>query len=550
MILPGDILWDRFRVVRVEADRSGCAWLAPLHAPGSEGRARATHLLLTLDPKRRSALGELLAVVWRGVNVPSEKPSTAVVQNGEPRGRLPLFGEVEWRGAPASGGVVLLESMPAMPWSDALVDPDAPPVANALNRIASLAASVERLLSIASAAPNGRTEFCRAAATLLNPHAMQLDEERLRLIFSDQSDPIVLPVQPNNSAHISSPIAPPAWTSFAAPEVIAGNECGEPALIFGIGQMALALLFGTEKSASDAPDGWARLATPGIAFKNFQRDPRTAKLPKEVSALLGKCLRPLPAQRFASVAKFRAALKKVQRAVGERGDPGAMPFAAADAIEVKVEIPSGMKLIPAGPYLAGEKKIPRTLRAFAIDAQPVTERDYRDFLKALNREPYPDGPGSRGPKFDKHPVVNVTWREAEEYAEHFGKRLPTVYEWEKAARGNDGRKFPYGNEFLSGTGRMRANGINTAPGKEALKETAPAGSFPKGASPYGMLDAAGNVLEWTSTARRLGERIFRALKGACFLDGSVELSRCTTVQYKTPSARENCIGFRCVKDVD
>ena len=91
---------------------------------------------------------------------------------------------------------------------------------------------------------------------------------------------------------------------------------------------------------------------------------------------------------------------------------------------------------------------------------------------------------------------------------------------------------------------------NGPPGKETSKETAPVGGFPRGASPYGVLDMAGNVLEWTSTARRQGERIFRAAKGACFLDGSVELSRCTSIQFKKPDVRESHVGFRCVKDLE
>jgi formylglycine-generating enzyme required for sulfatase activity len=76
------------------------------------------------------------------------------------------------------------------------------------------------------------------------------------------------------------------------------------------------------------------------------------------------------------------------------------------------------------------------------------------------------------------------------------------------------------------------------------------GTHTSGASPFGVLDMAGNVLEWTSSARRSGGRLFRALKGACFLDGSPELSRCASLQYLPPDTSAPHIGFRCVKEVE
>ena len=535
MILPGDIVWDRFRVTRVEKDRSGCAWLAPLNPADPRIDPKPTHILLSLEPATRPVLADMLAIVWRGANVPSTHAT--IFQSGDAHVHIPLIGNIEWRGTPDAGGVVLLDAS-ATPPLEALTSSAPHATGRVLKLISNFAAALERLHDTAAAAPGGSLDFCRAAVALLNPRGTSLSVDGTRLIFSTH------PAPPEPA------LTPPYWTFYAAPEAIAGCNCTEATLIFGLAQLALVLAFDASKTPPDnLPQGWLRLATPDIASKEFKRDPRAASLPKEVNAFLTKCLRPLPANRFATLAKFRAALKKLLRNEGERIDVIEAPVSLPLALSTKEPIPSGMTLIAAGQFLSGEKKAPRTLRAFAIDTLPVTERDYREFLKAIHREPLPEGPGSRAAKYDKHPVVNITWREAEEYADHHGKRLPTIYEWEKAARGNDGRKFPYGNEYIANTGKLRANGINTAPGKEVVKETSPAGSFPKGASPFGILDTAGNVLEWTSTARRQGERIFRALKGACFLDGSVELSRCTAVQYKKPDARENCIGFRCVKDV-
>jgi formylglycine-generating enzyme required for sulfatase activity len=175
----------------------------------------------------------------------------------------------------------------------------------------------------------------------------------------------------------------------------------------------------------------------------------------------------------------------------------------------------------------------------------VTEGDYKRFLNEVNAKPRDDGPGSRGSQLDRYPVTSITWREANDYAEHYDKRIPTLYEWEKAARGTEGRKFPWGNTFHATCGRLRIT-------KENSEEDGPSpiGSFPDGASPFGVLDMAGNVLEWTCSARRAGERLFRAVKGACFKDGSPDLARCTSVQYLDPEQAEPFVGFRCVKDVE
>ncbi|HLX64293.1 MAG TPA: SUMF1/EgtB/PvdO family nonheme iron enzyme [Planctomycetota bacterium] len=554
MILPGDTLWARFRVARVETERVDCAWLRALAASDVDGGA-ATHVLLSLQPPAASALAELLAALWPGPNPPAAwlkemGADAASVSPSELHARLPLLGDVEWRGAPEPGGVALLELKSGTPLRQFHhVKARALDSRGACGLLADFAAQIERLLQ-STAHRGGRARFCAAMLKLLNPHSVAFSADGSKLIFIPQIE-------------LRSPtLEPPDWAFYAAPEAVTGGACGEAALAFGLAQLALALLF--DPAAPDAktslllPRGWLRLAVADIALKEFKHDPRAAALPAELRALLAKCLKPRAAGRFATLAKFSAALRKSMGAAGETVlgaplpalSPAASGISAFPLAPLAPATPDGMTVIAAGAYLSGEKKSPRTLRAYAIDVLPVTEKNFRDFLKETGREPVPDGPGSRVPKYDRHPVVNVTWREAEEYAAHYGKRLPTIYEWEKAARGKDGRKFPYGNEYVAQTGRLRASAPNSAPGKEGPKETAPVGTFPQGASPYGVLDMAGNVLEWTSTARRQGERIFRAAKGACFLDGSVELSRCASMQFKKPDARESHLGFRCVKDVD
>ncbi|GIX05855.1 MAG: sulfatase modifying factor 2 [Candidatus Poribacteria bacterium] len=133
------------------------------------------------------------------------------------------------------------------------------------------------------------------------------------------------------------------------------------------------------------------------------------------------------------------------------------------------------------------------LDAFYIDQTEVTNRQYQRFLAETGYQPkgYLNRPPWNEPDY---PAIVMVWEDAEAYARWAGKRLPTEAEWEKAARGTDGRFWPWGNEWDP----TRLSGNDGTGLVDGYQEMAPVGQFPQGASPYGALDMAGNAWEWVA----------------------------------------------------
>ena len=175
-----------------------------------------------------------------------------------------------------------------------------------------------------------------------------------------------------------------------------------------------------------------------------------------------------------------------------------------------------MVYVPGGEFLMGSDEGPENeapphtvhVDAFYIDRYPVTNEEYKRFVDETGHpvpcyevewaaaEDYNWDPETRTPPAgkEKHPVVLVSWEDAQAYAAWAGKRLPTEAEWERAARGTDGRRWPWGNEFIEGF-------CNTRESK--AEATMPVGKYsPHGDSPEGVGDMVGNVWEWTSSLFR------------------------------------------------
>ena len=285
---------------------------------------------------------------------------------------------------------------------------------------------------------------------------------------------------------------------------------------------------------------------------------------------------------------------------------GALLFLAISQTPAAVGSPLSdeMVIIPAGEFLMGspddgmsydderpQRKV--YVSSFSIDRHEVTNARYQQFVNATGHP----APRHQKPEFtlwghnaplagsEQHPVVNVSWEDAVAYCRWQDKRLPTEAEWEKAARGLDGHRYPWGDDWDF----TRANSASywagrtvefkdgkewkafwiTGDGARISHErglngevlTLPVGSFPDGASPYGLLDMVGNVSEWVqdwyepysylnaplSDPQGPNGQLLKVVRGGSWLKPARNL-RASDRDYGYPSDRASGIGFRCAKD--
>lgn len=232
-------------------------------------------------------------------------------------------------------------------------------------------------------------------------------------------------------------------------------------------------------------------------------------------------------------------------------------------------------MVPAGSFSMGTNHPQATdekpsrqveLSTFSIDRHEVSNTHFAAFVAATGYQTaaeaadapeaadginwrQPQGPGSTTDP--NHPVVYVSWHDAQAYCTWRGARLPSEAEWEKSARGGDGRLWPWGSTFAA----AMTNSWGTADG---YAELAPVGSFPDGASPYGVLDLAGNVWEWcadwyaadyytTAPAKdpqgpATGQ--LKVLRGGSWINPGPALRSSNRFEV-LPVERSPYIGFRC-----
>ena len=205
-------------------------------------------------------------------------------------------------------------------------------------------------------------------------------------------------------------------------------------------------------------------------------------------------------------------------------------------------------LVPAGPFSRGSTKGAdderpvrvRTLPAFRIDRTEVTRAMYARCVAARRCPSLAIDLATDGDL----PVTNVNWSEARAYCAFARGRLPTEDQWEKAARGSDGREFPWGAELDCAHANW-GNFANEGPcaGKNPGKPVA-AGSYPQGASPFGALDMAGNVWEWVAD-RYDRDPSRRVVRGGSCCSYFVE-PRAANRNAWDPNHRDDDLGFRCV----
>jgi formylglycine-generating enzyme required for sulfatase activity len=250
---------------------------------------------------------------------------------------------------------------------------------------------------------------------------------------------------------------------------------------------------------------------------------------------------------------------------------GGMPWLTTRVNRTKPEfsLPNDMVLIPKNtisctlttsedfiPY--PDINVPLTMSAdsFLIDKYPVTNMQFHDFLVNSGFRPsdtvnflhhWENGIFKQGQ--EQYPVVNISYEDALAYAKWSGKRLPTQAEWQIAAQGTDGRKWPWGNEF-------HGTWCNNA-----FDRSTPVDAFSKGASPFGAMDLVGNVWQMTNDVYFNGTYYFLIIRGGSFYHpdsswwyiqgGPQELDRTQIMLLVSPGFdRSATVGFRCVKDID
>lgn len=236
-----------------------------------------------------------------------------------------------------------------------------------------------------------------------------------------------------------------------------------------------------------------------------------------------------------------------------------------------------MVLVPAGEFLmgspeglgmVGEHPQHRVyLDSYYIYKYEVTNAQFAKFVSETGYDAGTVWKERYESEMDQHPVAWVSWNDANAYCRWAGGSLPTEAEWEKAARGTDGRQYPWGNKWDERACNWHNGPIMAGMAKVfslGMRGATPVGSYPLGVSPYGAYDMAGNVDEWCSdwydemyygsspvkNPEGPGSGEYRVIRGGSFFDSNSNSLRCATRWGIDPNARDFFKGFRCCRSAN
>ncbi len=253
---------------------------------------------------------------------------------------------------------------------------------------------------------------------------------------------------------------------------------------------------------------------------------------------------------YRDVNKLRTQAQEAQRREAETVAKAAAEAVAAEAVAAAAnkkakkekerqsiwqQIGIDMIKIPAGDFLYGDDNKKMYLGDYHLAKTAVTNAQYKVFVEATGHRQPSHWKGGDIPKGkENHPVVEVSWGDAQAFCHWTGLRLPTEQEWEKGARGTDGRAYPWGNQDPN------ASLCNF---DRNIGDTTPVNRYSGGASPYGLLDMAGNVWDWCEDWYDSNKK-YRVLRGGSWGNARNHV-RSALRPRSTPDDRVSLIGFRC-----
>ncbi len=351
---------------------------------------------------------------------------------------------------------------------------------------------------------------------------------------------------------------------FAAPEQYGTGGTDAQSDIYSLGVTLYCML--TYRVPPDSVEIMVGNANPPPPAKAIN-----SNIPDAISDAIQCAMQIRRTDRYKSTGDFKTALlaEKKPFAQVKVVEPPAVQL--SNLMNNKIALFNGMEFmrVPAGKFIMGsndgknDEKPQHTveLSEYLISKYPVTNLEYQAFVRDAKYKPPENWVGDQFPaKKGNHPVVYVTWNDASAFCKWLSEktgeqyRLPTEAEWEKAARGTDGRVYPWGDDFDPKKANTNESEING---------TTSVGKFsPQGDSPYGCADMAGNVFEWcndwfsdtyyqsTSLSNPLGPNsgAYRVLRGGSWYFNYFLVRSANRLRFD-PSNSSYFIGFRCARSL-